>query len=84
MAHIPTTESDDHKVFKIAKELGISLEDAGVTCAGFELAFSDDRVRRAIFEIVDQLDDQAAKQGEPLGLILSYAVKLGLSPSYLN
>ena len=57
--------------------MGISLEDAAVTCAGFELAFSDDGMRRAIFGIIDQLDESAAKKGEPLGLIIRYAVELG-------
>jgi hypothetical protein len=78
MAHIPTTEADDQKVLRIARELGISLEDAALTCAGFELAFSDGRMRRAIFEIIDQLDDEAYKKGEPLGTILSYAVEVGM------
>ena len=77
MEHIPTPESDDQKVYSIARELGISLEDAALTCAGFELAFSDDRMRRAIFEIIDQLDDEAYKKGEPLGLIINYTVELG-------
>jgi hypothetical protein len=77
MEHVPTTEADDLKVFRIARELGISLEDAAITCAGFELAFSDDRMRQAIFEIIDQLDESAAKKGEPLGLILNYTVELG-------
>ncbi len=77
MAHIPTTESDDQKVFWIARVLDISLEDAALTCAGFELAFGDDRMRRAIFEIIDQLDESAAKKGEPLGLIINYTVELG-------
>jgi hypothetical protein len=78
MEHIPTIESDDQKVLRISRELGISLEDAALTCAGFELAFSDDGLRRAIFEIIDQLDESAAKKGEPLGMILSYAVELGM------
>jgi hypothetical protein len=78
MAHIPTTEADDQKVFRIARELGISVEYAAVTCAGFELAFGDDGLRRAIFEIIDQLDDEAYKKGEPFGMILSYAVELGM------
>jgi hypothetical protein len=78
MEHIPTPESDDQKVYRIAKELGISLEDAAITCAGFELAFSDHGMRGAIFEIVEQLDDEAYKKGEPLGMILSYAVELGM------
>src|SRR5688500_10959052 len=77
MEHIPTIESDDQKAFRIAKVLDISLEDAALTCAGFELAFGDDRMRRAIFEIVDQLDESAAKKGEPLGLIINYTVELG-------
>ncbi len=76
MAHIPTEEADVQKVYRIARELGIGLEDAAVTCAGFERAFSDDSLRREIFGIIDQLDDEAAKKGEPLGLILSYAVEL--------
>ena len=65
MAHSPTQESDEKKVYRIAKELGISLEDAAVTCAGFELAFSDDGPRREIFGIIDQLDESAARKGEP-------------------
>ncbi len=44
----------------------------------FELAFSDEGLRRAIFEIIDQLDAEAVKKGEPFGLILTYAVELGL------
>jgi hypothetical protein len=78
MAHFPTIESDDQKVFRIARELGINLDDAALTCAAFELAFGDDRMRRAIFEIIDQLDYEAYKKGEPLGMILSYAVELGM------
>ena len=78
MEHIPTIESDVQKVNRIARELGISLEDAAVTCDAFELAFSDDRMRRAIFEIIDQLDESAAKKGEPLGLIIRYTVELGM------
>ena len=74
MEHVPTTESDVEKVYRIARVLDISLEDAAVTCAGFELAFSDDRMRRAIFEIIDQLDESAAKKGKPLGLIINYTV----------
>jgi hypothetical protein len=77
MEHLPTTENDDQKVYRIARELAISLEDAALTCAGFELAFSDERMRRAIFEIIDRLDYEAYKKGEPLGMILSYAVELG-------
>jgi hypothetical protein len=78
MAHNSTPESDDQKVFRIARELDINLEDAALTCAGFELAFSDDRMRGAIFNIIDQLDYEAYKKGEPLGMILSYAVELGI------
>ncbi len=77
MTHIPTKESDVQKVIRIAKELGISLEDAAVTCAGFGLAFSNEGLRRAIFGIIDQLDEEAYKKGEPLGLIISYTVELG-------
>ncbi len=76
LTHLSTKEADDLKVYRIAKELGIGLDDAAVTCAGFELAFSDDSLRREIFGIIDRLDDEAAKKGEPLGLILSYAVEL--------
>ncbi len=78
MAHIPTTESDVEKVYRIARELGIGLEDAAVTCDAFHLAFSDDRMRRAIFEIVNQLDESAYKKGEPLGLVINYTVELDL------
>src|SRR5687767_3618078 len=78
MEHVPTTESDVEKVYRIARVLDISLEDAALTCAGFELAFSDDGMRRAIFEMIDELDASAAKKGEPLGLIISYTVELGM------
>jgi hypothetical protein len=78
MAHLPAQESDVEKVIRIAKGLDISLEDAAVTCDAFELAFSNEGLRRAIFEIIDQLDDEAAKKGEPWGLILTYAVELDL------
>jgi hypothetical protein len=78
VAHIPIIETDDQKVYRIAKELDISLEDAEVTCAGFELAFSDDGLRRSIFGMIDELDGSAAKKGEPLGLIINYTVELGM------
>src|SRR5687768_4193367 len=78
MEHVPTTESDVEKVYRIASVLDISLEDAALTCAGFELAFGNGGMRRAIFEIVDQLDESAAKKGEPLGLIINYTVELGM------
>ncbi len=78
MAQIPTTESDVQKVIRIAGELGIGLEDAAVTCDAFHLAFSDDRMRRAIFGMIDELDDEAAKKGEPLVLIINYTVELDL------
>src|SRR5688572_10663846 len=78
MEHVPTTESDVEKVYRIARVLDISLEDAALTCAGFELAFSDDGMRRAIFEMIDELDASAAKKGEPLGLIINYTVELGM------
>ena len=77
MAHIPTTENDIEKVFRIAKVLGIGIEEAAITCDAFHLAFSDDRMRRAIFDIVDELDRSAARKGEPLGLIINYTVELG-------
>src|SRR5687767_14025537 len=78
MAHSPAQESDVEKVIRIAKELDISIEDAAVTCDAFDLAFSNEGLRRAIFEMIDELDTQAAKKGEPWGLILTYAVELGL------
>ena len=78
MEHIPIQESHIEKVIRIAKVLDISIEEAAVTCDAFHLAFSDDRMRRAIFEIIDQLDDSAAKKGEPMGLIINYTVELGL------
>ena len=78
MAHSPTQESDVQKVIRIAKVLDISIEEAAVTCDAFHLAFSDDRMRRAIFEIIDELDRSAAKKGEPLGLIINYTVELGM------
>ena len=78
MEHIPIPESNVQKVFRIAKVLGIGLEEAAVTCDAFHLAFSDDGMRRAIFEIIDELDRSAAKKGEPLGLIINYTVELGL------
>jgi hypothetical protein len=78
MEHVPTTESDVQKVIRIAKVLDISIEDAAVTCDAFHLAFSDDGMRRAIFEIIDELDRSAAKKGEPLGLIINYTVELGM------
>jgi len=78
MEHIPIPESNVQKVFRIEKVLGIGLEEAAVTCDAFHLAFSDDGMRRAIFEIIDELDRSAAKKGEPLGLIINYTVELGL------
>ena len=78
IAHLPAKESDVEKVIRKAKELDISLEDAAVTCDAFELAFSNEGLRRSIFEMIDQLDAEAAKKGEPFGLILTYAVELGL------
>src|SRR5688500_5467040 len=76
MEHVPTTESDE-KIYRKARMLDISLEDAALTCAGFELAFSDDGTRRAIFGMIDELDESAAKKGEALGLIINYTVELG-------
>ena len=78
MEQIPAAESDVQKVYRIAKELGISIEEAAITCDAFHLAFSDEGLRRSIFGIIDQLDESAAKKGEPLGLIINYTVELGL------
>jgi hypothetical protein len=79
MEHIPDTESDIQKVIRIAKVLDISIEEAAVTCDAFHLAFSDDRMRRAIFDVIDELDRRAASKGEPPGLIINYAVQLGMN-----
>ena len=49
MAHFHTTESYLKKVCRIAKELDISIEESALTCDAFELAFSDQETRRAIF-----------------------------------
>ena len=76
MEHIPTTESYVQKVCRIAKELDISIEQAAVTCDAFHLAFSDEGMRRAIFGMIDELDESAARKGEPLGLIINYSVEL--------
>ncbi len=78
MEHVPSTESDIEKVYRIARELGIGLEEAAITCDAFHLAFSDEGLRRAIFGLIDELDDEAYRKGEPLGMILSYAVELGI------
>ncbi len=78
MEQLPNPESDDQKVIRIARELGIGLEGAAVICDAFHLALSDDGVRRAIFEMIDELDESAARKGEPLGLIITYAVELGM------
>src|SRR5688500_432524 len=78
MANTSITESDIEKVYRIAKVLDISIEDAADTCDAFHLAFSDDRMRRAMFDVIDELDARAAKKGEPLGLIINYAVQLGM------
>jgi hypothetical protein len=78
MEHIPGTESDIQKVIRIAKVLDISIEEAAVTCDAFHMAFSDDRMRRAIFDVIDELDRRAAGKGEPPGLIINYAVQLGM------
>ena len=65
------------KVCRIAKELDISIDEASMTCDAFELALSDQETRRAIFGMIDQLDESAARKGEPLGLIITYAVEIG-------
>jgi hypothetical protein len=78
MEHVPTTEREIQKVCRIARELGISLQDAAVTSDAFDLAFSDEVMRRAIFEIINRLDDEAARKAEPLGLIINYTVEMGL------
>jgi hypothetical protein len=78
MANTSITESDIEKVYRIAKVLGISIEEAADTCDAFHLAFSDDGMRRAIFDVIDELDRSAAKNREPLGLIINYTVELSL------
>ena len=77
MEHGPTQESDIEKIYRIARELGIGLEEAADTCDAFHLAFSDEGLRRSIFGMIDQLDESAWKKGEPLGLIIRYTVELG-------
>ena len=77
MAQFPTTEGYIKKVCRIAKELDISIDEAAMTCDAFELAFSDHETRRAIFGMIDQLDESAARKGEPSGLIITYAVEIG-------
>ena len=54
MEHVPTQESDIEKVYRIARELGISLEEAACTCDAFHLAFSDEGLKRSIFGMIEQ------------------------------
>jgi hypothetical protein len=77
MERTPIIETHIQKVIRIAKELDISIEESAVTCDAFEMAFSDVATRRAIFEMIEQLDESAAKRGEPRGLIINYAVEVG-------
>ena len=74
MEHVPTTESYIKKVIRIAKELDISIDKAGITCDAFTEVFSDLQIRQAIFGMVEQLDEEAVMKGEPLGLIINYGV----------
>jgi hypothetical protein len=78
MKQILTHDPDVQKVIRIAQHLGIDLNEAALTCDAFELAFSDYEVRCQIFEMMDELDAEADAKGEPEGLIISYAVGLGL------
>ena len=78
MAHVPTTESYLKKAIRIAKELDISIDKASITCDAFEQVFSDPLSRQAIFGMIEQLDDSAARKGEPAGLIINYGVEVGL------
>jgi hypothetical protein len=84
MEQVPTKESDIEKIYRIARELGIGLEEAADTCDAFHLAFYDDRMRRAIFGMIDELDESAVKKGEPLGLIITYSVELGMDDIRVN
>jgi hypothetical protein len=77
MQQILTHDPDVQKVIRIARDLGIDLNEAASTCDAFELAFSDYDVRCQIFEMMDELDADADAKGEPEGLIISYAVELG-------
>lgn len=77
MEHIPTTESYVQKVIRKAKELDISIERASIMCDAFDWAFSDPQSRSAIFEMIEQLDEPAARKGEPAGLIINYGVEVG-------
>ena len=58
--------------------LDISIEEAAVTCDAFHMAFSDEAMRNAIFDVIDELDRSAARKGEPAGLIINYTVELGM------
>jgi hypothetical protein len=84
MEHILPKESDIEKVYRIARELHIGLEEAAVTCDAFHLAFSDDGVRRSIFGMIEKLDESAMKKGEPLGLIITYSVEIGMDGIRVN
>src|SRR4051794_33163470 len=78
MKQILTHDPDVQKVIRTAQHLGIDLNEAALTCDAFELAFSDYELRGQIFEMMDDLDAEADTKGEPEGLIISYAVDLGL------
>jgi hypothetical protein len=77
MEHIPTSANYVQKVTRIAKELNISIDKASITCDAFELAFSDRGSRQGIFAMIEQLDESAARKGEPPGLIINYGVEIG-------
>ena len=74
MEHVPTSESYIKRVIRIAKELDISIDKAGITCDAFEEVFSDLQTRQAIFGMIEQLDESARMKGEPMGLIINYGV----------
>jgi hypothetical protein len=78
MKQILTNDTDVQRIIRIARDLGIDLNEAALTCDAFELAFSDYEARSQIFEMMDELDADAGAKGEPEGLIISYAVDVGL------
>ena len=62
MEHVPTQESDIEKVYRIARELGISVEEAADTCDAFHLAFSDEGLKRSIFGMIDHPSARVSRE----------------------
>jgi hypothetical protein len=78
MTYIAIDDRYEQKVLRIAGELGITRERAALACEAFEFAFAARSSRAEIFEIIDRLDAAAAAEGEAEGLIVTYAVEIGL------